>query len=207
MTVVLLYGELGRLFGKRWELAVTSPAEAIRALIANKPEIKKYLIKNNLPGYYVYRGREKIFQEQIPEPSGSQPIKIVPVVAGAGDSKGLFGIILGIALIAFAAPALSFYAGTLAVEGYASAGLFSLLAQGASSIGFSLILGGISQILFKPPKPSGPSERPENKPSFLFDRPVNTTAQGQAVPVGYGRIRTGSAVISAGIVTEEIAAV
>jgi predicted phage tail protein len=45
---------------------------------------------------------------------------------------------------------------------------------------------------------------PENKPSFLFDGPVNTIAQGHPVPVGYGEMYVGSAVISAGIVTEEI---
>jgi predicted phage tail protein len=45
-------------------------------------------------------------------------------------------------------------------------------------------LGGVSQLLFKPPKAAKPNERPENKPSFLFDEPVNTIAQGQCVPVG-----------------------
>ena len=40
--------------------------------------------------------------------------------------------------------------------------------------------------------------------SYTFSGPVNTTAQGQPVPVGYGRLIVGGAVISAGITTEEI---
>jgi predicted phage tail protein len=35
-------------------------------------------------------------------------------------------------------------------------------------------------------------ERPENKPSFLFDGPVNTITQGHPVPVGYGKAFVGS---------------
>lgn len=39
----------------------------------------------------------------------------------------------------------------------------------------------------------------ENKPSYNFNGAVNTTAQGNPVPLGYGRMIIGSAVISAGI--------
>ena len=56
------------------------------------------------------------------------------------------------------------------------------------------------------PKATEPSERPENKPSYSFNGAVNTTAQGHPVPVGYGRLIVGSAVISAGIDVDEIAA-
>ena len=42
-----------------------------------------------------------------------------------------------------------------------------------------------------------------NTPSYLFNGAVNTTAQGHPVPIGYGRLIVGSAVISASIVTTE----
>ena len=45
MRNVYLHGELGKRFGKKWELEVSSPAEAISALFANKPEIEKYIIQ------------------------------------------------------------------------------------------------------------------------------------------------------------------
>jgi len=40
--------------------------------------------------------------------------------------------------------------------------------------------------------------------SYVFNGAVNTTAQGHPVPVGYGRMIVGSAVISAGIDVDEI---
>ena len=68
----------------------------------------------------------------------------------------------------------------------------------------AVALGGISQLLFKPPSPVKPNERPENKPSYIFDGPVNTIAAGHPVPILYGEMYVGSAVISAGIISEEI---
>lgn len=44
---------------------------------------------------------------------------------------------------------------------------------------------------------------PDNKPSYAFGGPVNTTAQGNPVPIGYGQREIGGAVISAGIYTED----
>jgi predicted phage tail protein len=55
------------------------------------------------------------------------------------------------------------------------------------------------------PKTPGTPDRPENKPSYVFDGPINTAAQGNPVPVCYGRLIVGSQVISAGMVAEEYA--
>jgi len=74
------------------------------------------------------------------------------------------------------------------------------------SVGTAMILGGVAQMIAPTPKANEPSERPENKPSYSFNGAVNTTAQGHPVPVGYGRLIVGSAVISAGIDVDEIAA-
>ena len=56
------------------------------------------------------------------------------------------------------------------------------------------------------PKTPGAPERPENRPSYAFDGPVNTAAQGNPVPVCYGRLIVGSQVVSAGMMAEEYAA-
>ena len=40
-------------------------------------------------------------------------------------------------------------------------------------------------------------------PSYIFNGPVNTMAQGHPVPIGYGEMIVGSAVISAGISVDE----
>lgn len=46
--------------------------------------------------------------------------------------------------------------------------------------------------------------RPDQKPSFIYNGPVNTAEQGLPVPLVYGTMRVGSVVVSAGIVAEEI---
>ena len=68
----------------------------------------------------------------------------------------------------------------------------------AAGIGWSLVLGGVAQLLFKPPELQN-SDRTENQPSFAFNGAVNTVAQGNPVPVGYGRLIVGSQVISLGL--------
>ncbi|MNL81044.1 Bacteriophage lambda tail assembly protein I [compost metagenome] len=47
------------------------------------------------------------------------------------------------------------------------------------------------------------ADGPENGASYNFNGPVNTTAQGNPVPLLYGRMIVGSSVISAGIYAED----
>ena len=87
-----------------------------------------------------------------------------------------------------------------------SVGATTMLASAISSIGFSMVMGGVSQMLFSPPQAqSGGMERPENKPSYAFDGAVNTAAQGNPVPLCYGQLIVGSQVVSAGLSVEQIA--
>jgi predicted phage tail protein len=60
-------------------------------------------------------------------------------------------------------------------------------------------------MLFSAPKPQN-IDRPANKPSYAFDGAVNTAAQGNPVPICYGRLIVGSQVVSAGLVTEPLPA-
>lgn len=46
-------------------------------------------------------------------------------------------------------------------------------------------------------------QSPDNKPSYAFGGPVNSTAQGNPVGVLYGKRRIGGAVISAGIYADD----
>lgn len=48
-------------------------------------------------------------------------------------------------------------------------------------------------------------ERPEERPGFQFNGPVNTAEQGQPVPIIVGRMRVGSVVISAGLAAKQLA--
>lgn len=195
VTVVLL-GELGRRFGRRHQLAVSSAAEAIRAMCANFPQFERELVSSGERGigYRVLAGREALSLERLHEPTGQQNIVIAPMISGAGG--GIGQIFMGIAIIA-----ISWWN----PMGWAAAGSF-LSQSTLYSVGTAMILGGVAQMISPIPKASDPSERPENKPSYSFNGAVNTTAQGHPVPVGYGRLIVGSAVISAGIDVDEVLA-
>jgi predicted phage tail protein len=195
MTNVYLYGALGRKFGHRFRFEINSPGEAVRAIVANKPEFQRYLIEHSLPGYQIFIGPDPIPSVKGLEcPVGQQAIKIVPVVAGAAKSP-VIGILIGVAIIAAAVALGPAGFGVIATWG-------TVVAVG--SIGAGLVIGGISQLIAGAPKAPEIAERPENRPSNIFNGPVNTMAQGHPVPIGYGRLRIGSAVISAGITTVDI---
>jgi predicted phage tail protein len=204
MKTVLLLGELGKKFGRKLLLDVKTPGEAVRALCANFPEFEQHLIesgKKNV-GYRILLGKNDIPLDDIHNPAGSSTIKFVPVIQGAGGNP-LTNVLIGAAIIGAA-----FFTGGASLV--AGAGFFgttvttTFLGGIALGIGASLVLSGVSQMLSPTPKSDAPGERPENQPSYVFNGAVNTTAQGQPVPIGYGRMVVGSAVISAGITTEEI---
>jgi predicted phage tail protein len=195
MKTVILHGPLGAKFGRRHRLDVRTAAEAVRALVANFPAIERYLIETRGVGYRVKLHDAPLMDAaELHHPVGGSTITITPVVAGAG--RGFGQILLGAALIA-----ASFIPG-LNVAVWSGASL--TWSAVAFNVGFSLALGGIAQMLSPPPKASAPAERPENQPSYVFNGPVNTSAQGQPVPIGYGRLIVGGAVISAGVRAEEI---
>ncbi len=175
-------------------LDIRNPAEAVRALCANFPGFERFVAtsEERNVGYRVIVGKEDIGVDGLHDPSGRQTIKIVPVVAGAGKT---LKVIVGVALIA----AAIFYPPLAAVTLYGT----TTLAAVAFSVGVSLTLAGVAEMLA--PQPPTPSKGPENLPSYAFNGPVNTTAQGYPVPVGYGRMIVGSAVISAGQTVEEMA--
>lgn len=199
MVTVLLYGFLGRQFGRVHRYDVRSPAEAIKALSATLDGFRKALVDG---GAYrvVVGGRDALELDRIANPvSSRETIRIVPVVSGAGN--GLGQIVLGAALIWASGGMALLAGGALGM----SAAATTMLAGGISSVGMSLVIGGVSQMLFSPPKAeSGGVDRPENKPSYAFDGSVNTAAQGNPVAVCYGRLIVGSQVISAGISVEQI---
>lgn len=190
----MLYGDLGARFGRVHRLAVKTPAEAVRALCANFRGFDAYMAQSEA-GYSIrYSGEVAREGRDLHNPAGPGTIRIIPVIAGAGGN-GLGQVFLGAALIAFA------WWNPLGWSTIAFMG--TTVGAAMTSIGVSLALGGIAQMLAPQPKTPDIAERPENKPSYIFDGAVNTTAQGHPVPVGYGRLIVGSAVISAGVVVQD----
>jgi predicted phage tail protein len=192
LRTVRLSGELGKRYGDSHRFDVNTPGEAIRALCANFPGFKNELLVSHEKnvGYHVFNGKFQLEKEdQILEPASGE-IVIAPVIMGANAGTR---ILIGAVLIA--AGAAAYFTG---IGAPASPYLIG--------IGTSLILGGVIELLSPVPKIKGPDERPENKPSYIFNGPVNTTNQGHPVPVGYGRVLVGGGIISAGISIDQIMA-
>ena len=180
MNTILLYGSLGSKFGRVHNYDVRTPAEAVRALSATIKGFKQAFING---GSYrlIVGGKSAIDLDESENPiSTKETIRIVPVITGA---SGVGKIIVGAALI---------YLSTT----FPPAGLAAGFASGT---GVSLVIGGVSELLFAPPKPEAAQERAENMPSFIFNGAINTTRQGNPVPICYGRMIVGSQVISAGL--------
>lgn len=73
----------------------------------------------------------------------------------------------------------------------------------AAAVAVSFAVGKVMQA-FAPSPTDTASERPDERPSFLYNGAVNITEQGYPVPLVYGIHTTGSIVVSAGVTVEQI---
>jgi predicted phage tail protein len=203
---VKLYGELAEKYGKNWKFNINSPQEAIKAMCANNPSFREFLANSEGRGigYKIKVGKSYIKGlDEVGHPSGRQEIKIIPVVLGAKD-KGWGMVILGIILLGAVFMAGGGF-GSMEVLGGLEEVMFIGSGQAGSAmsiamkIGAGLLLGGIASLLAPTPK----AEEKDQPTNYGFSGPVNTTKQGNAVPIAYGQLLVGGAVISAGIVAED----
>ena len=214
MKVVKVYGALRELLGKtRFEFVADTPAQAMRALLVNFPQLEQWLVDSEKNGvaYRVTVGRQKIHNDDVSglfTPwSEREVFSIAPVMMGAG--RGVGSILLGVGLIAAAivfAPAAGGFLG-IGGSGAATAAIGTLGAQASvliGTVGLSLTLGGVAQMLSPVPKPPGLAEAPTELESNSFSGIVNTNRQGVPVPIAYGRVFVGSAVVSAGLDVDQV---
>ena len=155
--------------------------------------------------------------------SDREVFSIAPVIVGAKKFfKKALKIIAGVALIA---AAIIFAPAGAAILGFAGAGGgltiagigFSAAVAGAvASIGVALVISGVADLIAPMPKmgnfaqatggggsfTSGPEAT--RLESFTFSGIVNTSKQGMAVPICYGRAFVGSAVISSGLDVDQV---
>jgi predicted phage tail protein len=184
---VRLYGHLARKFGKVHRLAVTSCKDAIQALCELLPGFKQHVLAHNMPGYHVFGGKRKASNsrsaETLDAPLGAgEPVCIVPAVAGA-KKNGFLQTVIGVAMIVV--------------------GVFTgqpWLVQA----GIAVTVGGIAQML-TPVQKADEADKDPRLTSYAFDGPVNSTRAGGPVPVVFGEFICGSAVISQGLYSEDLA--
>ncbi len=199
LKTIKLYGDLKEITGhSELDAHVNSVGDCIRFLFMNWPQLEAHM---NTRYYQVLTDGNDIGEEEIHYPVAEE-IKIVPVIAGAGGNTGK--ILLGAALIG-----LAFTTGGASLAGLKAGTAFKGAAWWASSatyIGASLILHGVSNMLFPVPK----SEKFENdqdpRISFDFGGTPNTSRAGTTHPIVYGEIFTGSTVISMNLTTDQVTA-
>jgi predicted phage tail protein len=222
MKVVKVYGALRKYLGGqcRFEFdGCSSPAQAIKALCVNFPGLEKWFLESESNGmaFRVTRSFEKITnesQEGLLLPwSDREVFSIAPVIVGAKKFfKKAVKIIAGVALIA---AAIIFAPAGAAILGFAGAGggltiagigLSAAVAGAVASIGVALVLSGVADLIAPMPKMGNFTSGPEatRLESFTFSGIVNTSKQGMAVPICYGRAFVGSAVISSGLDVDQV---
>lgn len=182
LRTIRLYGKLGARFGRLHRLAVDSTAEAVRALCVLLPGFEGELMTSRERGiaYACFLGKTNIGADQLRMNGGGEDIRIAPVLQGA--KAGFIQTIVGAFLV---------------VAGF-FLGVPILMYMGAA-----LMVGGIIQMLSPQQAKISTADSSANGASYNFNGPVNTTAQGNPVPLLYGRMIVGSAVISAGILAQD----
>ena len=196
-----LYGQLAEFIGhKEFEIKVNSVSQAVSFLIHNFPEVERLMS----PKYYQVKvGNYDIDESELAHPVGQEDIHFIPAISGAG--RGFGKILLGAALIAgaFLIPGLPGGAATFSMKAGLGGGF---LAKSMVYVGASLVLSGVSDLLFPLPEPQKFSSEEDPQLSFSFSGVQNTSRAGTPVPIVYGEIFTGSVVISAAIDTNQVEA-
>ena len=189
MVNVRFYGSLKQ-FGSEFRLDCQTTAEIVQALTSQIPKLRQFIQQ----GLFTVRVGRDYFDNRYLEQGLSHKLKddatvhFTPVLKGS-KRGGLFGVIAGVAIIA-GAIALGPLAGIISTNA----------AWIVGSVGASLLLGGVAQMLTKMPEMKMGTEK-EKKQSTAFSNLSNMTAQGKPMPLAYGRIRVGSLIISQGVET------
>jgi len=194
MVTIRLVGEAGRRFGRKFQLAIKTPAEGLRALMLQIPGLREYLLESGDKGVawkvITDHSPEGIDEEQLLWPI-SRRLVLAPVPVGRG---GVGKVVAGVALVAFAilVPGIGATAATIFGT------QFGAVSLGIGAIGASMLFGGVADLLTPTPKmptvkggvgrssaTTGRSQA-EQLNSFTFDKSNANTVQGDVVPVLYG---------------------
>ncbi|MEO2276772.1 tail assembly protein [Serratia marcescens] len=197
VRTIELRGILGKKFTREFKYRARDVPHAIRALKGLIPGFEKFMLESKQKGltFAIFVGDKNISEDQLAMTKGSENIRIIPVIIGS-KRGGMFQTILGAAIIAAAV----YFSGGTAAAAFSSAGVMN---GGLAMIGASMMLGGVIQMLSPQPGGLSVSQDADNKPSYAFGGPVNSTAQGNPVGVLYGSREIGGAIISAGIYAED----
>ena len=190
--MIRLYGSLARKFERKYKshtrlpINVSSIAELVRAMEANFPGFKQLIRKKGL--YHIVRGADlekgrTVRAREVEMTFNDTDWHILPVAAGCGGKGGVVQTIIG---------AVLFVAGAVMQN------------PALMQVGLAMTLGGVAQMMAPSPGGALDRENPEEKPSYLFNGPVNTIEPGTTIGVGYGEFFAGTITVSGGIKVEQL---
>ena len=216
---VFLHGKLGSKFGEEWELDISTPREAFFAIDANTDDsFKKYLFDKSKDGvgYFLFTD-DSVLEKNLVDISirHKKEIHILPAIAGSMPINtyaekvahnplfqyGVYSVAAGHVFKWWADSDWAQDTGFLWFDDiYVSDALDwtgDLLIEGGTAL---IMTSMIDALTDEPEAPNDPAKPPdESTSSYLFRSPLNNVNQGAVVPLGYGRLRVGSHVISSAL--------
>lgn len=189
LTTVILGGQLGKKYGRRFEFVLHRPIDAIKALHCNFPDFVE-----TMQGYAekgmefritdLSAGRHDLSLEESNTLRRLKVLRLSPVISGASEQTAKANTQLAIAAV---------LAVVAVVASAGGAAPWVVSAMTSMSVSFALqgALGHYAAYQSKKNK----REQTEKNPSNLFSNQENVTEAGGPVPVGYGQMMVGSTVI------------
>ena len=171
MTKIYLHGILAQEYGKVFKYHIAKPKDALKAIDANREGFIPRILQLQKEGflYDIIVDKQKVVSAHQLEIGGVERIDIVPAIVGSG----------------FIGTAVSW--------------LFSgkVLANIVVAVGLAAVQYALTPKpdLGMPEQQRLSAEAAAQKSSYIFSTEINTAEQGTNVPLGYGRLKVGSAVI------------
>ena len=185
-TTVHLHGGLPDGIEEAYTFFVSKPSEAISALCNQVKGFKDYLRDKS---FHVMNGDNKVENclhlEELELPHGEREIHITPVLRGSGG----VGRALGVILLGAAMIGLGVYIGAA----YAATAWAAAVSSTAIAAGTGLIVNGVLGLLSPSVNAPNNEELPGNS---LFDGARVRSTVGAAVPIAFGRVRTGGVLVA-----------
>ena len=188
LVEVCLHGEMGKKFGRKWNVAARNPSHALRIINANVGGSLLGWIRSKASKFTHYKvvceyedgTKETLSEENYELERGRiKRMRFTPVIEGAGGGKsgGIVQTIIGVVLIV-----VGIYTSNPA-----------LVMQGAM-----MVFGGISQLLA--PK----AKKGDRKTSHYFNGTTQTQEQGAPIQLVYGRCLVSGSPISVSMTVDQL---
>ena len=220
LKTIKVYGRLRKFLGSSYfEAAVSSPAEAIRFLMCNFPQVEAHMSQQ----YYKVKMNNMDVSLDFLSMKGKGDIQIIPIATGSlpavaavvgGIGSGATAAVGAVSAVAGAAITTAAAVGGAVATVAGAVSAIPVVGSIATAVVTDLAIGGITSLLAPTPAPFdsggvGASEAdgaldPQMANSYSFSGIQNVSVSGVSVSIIYGEVFTGSVVISSGVDTVQV---